>query len=185
MQTDLLKKQLERARFERAFQVAESLALHRALLTTTELARLNEIVTVNKEKRSSVFTDPWRHEAVTITLPTGQEKTLTLMIDPILMAREKLHHSTEMAEQGLKIESGIKIYVELILAHVFKDANRRTASLASHYFFKRYGVPVSGMDLYQLGLGDLRQENQIQSLTEKVCQMAKFGEKRNLSTLSS
>ena len=39
-----LKRQLEIARFERALEVTESIARNRALLTTTELARINTIL---------------------------------------------------------------------------------------------------------------------------------------------
>lgn len=167
----LLQQQLELARFERALEVAESLANHRALLTTAELSRLNHIVT-------GKTSDPWRQESVTITLPSGKTETLTLIIDPILTAREKLHRATETAERGAVIDAAVEVYAGLVLAHVFQDANRRTAALASHYFFTRYGVPVSGVALHELGLGDLRQEDQLESLRTTVHQMAKFGEKR-------
>ena len=175
MEKDLLKLQLEKARFERALHVAESLASHRALLTTAELVRLNHIVTGKTN-------DPWRQETVTITLPSGKTETLTLIVDPVLTARDKLHRATETAERGSVIDAAVDIYVGLVLAHVFQDANRRTAVLASHYFLARYGVPVSGVALHELGLGDLRQEGQIEALRATVHQMAKFAEKRRSQT---
>ncbi len=172
MSTDTLKQQLELARFERATEVSESLATHRALLTTTELARLNVIVTGKNS-------DPWRHESVTIQLPSGQSKSLELMIDPILTARDQLHRATETAESGAPIDAAVNIYVGLVLAHVFTDANRRTAVLASHYFLRRYGAPISGTDLYALALGDLRQPGQIDQLKENVRQLCIFAAKKN------
>ena len=171
MKTDLLKRQLELARFERALEVAESLAEHRALLTTVELARLNHILTGKTD-------DPWRQETVNITLPSGRIETLDLIVDPKMTARDKLHKTTETAESGDVINAAVDIYVGLVLAHVFMDANRRTAVLASHYFLKRYGAPVSGMALHELGLGDLREEGQIEALRDTIQQMAKFAEKR-------
>ena len=45
MSANDLKNQLELARIERALSVSESLADHRALLTTTELARINGVLT--------------------------------------------------------------------------------------------------------------------------------------------
>ena len=155
-------------------QAAESLATHRSLLTTVELARLNHIMT-----GKPIEVDPWRREEVTITLPSGQKETLTLIVDPVLIAREKLHAATETAEKGNVVDAALDIYIALVLAHVFQDANRRTAALASHYFFMRYGVNVSGMALHELGLGDLRQQDQVDSLRETVHQMAKFVQKRN------
>lgn len=168
---DSLKRQLEIARFERALEIVESLAERRALLTTAELGRVNQIL-------SGKNTEPWRQESVTITLPSGKIETLGLIIDPVLTAREKLHRATETAEEGSAVDAAVDIYVGLVLSHVFKDANRRTAVLAAHYFLQRYGVSVSGLALHEIGLGDLRNEGEIELLRETVRQMAKFAEKR-------
>ncbi|MDR3608236.1 MAG: Fic family protein [Oligoflexia bacterium] len=175
MPFDALRRQLEIARFDRAMEVAESLAACRALLTTTELARINTILT-GKDDQS---TDPWRQDPVTITLPSGRVETLKVIADSKITAREKLHRATELAESGAPIEAAVDIYAGLVLSHVFVDANRRTAALAAHYFLNRYGVPVSGLALHEIGLGDLREEGQIESLRETIAQMAKFGQKRN------
>lgn len=175
MPSEALKRQLEKTRFDRALEVAESLADHRALLTTAELARLNDILT---GKHAGDLEDPWRKEPVTITLPSGKTETLALIADPVVTARENLHRATELAESGAILEAVVHIYAGLVLAHVFKDANRRTAILASHYFLRRYGVPLSGLAIHELGLGDLREEGQIESLREIVHQMAKFASKQ-------
>jgi hypothetical protein len=169
-----LIRQLELARFERALEVSESMGNHRVLLTTTELARLNTILT-GKEGRD---VDPWRQGPVTITLPSGRTETLALLADPKLTAREKLHQATEVAESGAVIDAAVEIYASLVLAHVFEDANRRTAVLASHYFLTRYGAPISGIALHELGLGDLREEGQREALRETVGQMVRFATKK-------
>ena len=166
-----LKKQLERTRFERALEVSESMAMHRVLLTTVELGRLNNILTGKND-------EPWRDEPVTLTLPSGKTETLALIQDPKITTRDKLHHATALAEEGNVISAAVELYVGLVLSHVFKDANRRSAVLAAHYFLTRYGVPVSGLALHEIGLGDLREEGQIESLRETVSQMAKFAGKR-------
>jgi prophage maintenance system killer protein len=167
-----LQRQLEMARFERAMEVAESLADHRALLTTAELGRLNNILT-GKDA------EPWREKPVTITLPSGRTETLALIADPKITAREKLHRATELAEGGAVVDAAVDIYSALVLSHVFQDANRRTAVLAAHYFLRRYGAPISGLALHEIGLGDLREEGQIEALRETVTQMAKFASKRS------
>lgn len=169
---ETLKKQLERTRFERALEVTESLVNHRALLTTTELARLNQIVTGNLE-------DPWRQKQTTLTLPGGITKTLALVIDPKILAREKLHQTTERAESGDALNAAVDLYVDLVLAHVFEDGNRRTAVLASHYFLIRHGTPISGIVLHEIGLGDLHEPGEIESLRETIHQIIKFAAKRN------
>ncbi len=103
------------------------------------------------------------------------------MIDPILTVREQLHRATESAESGNAVDAAVNIYVSLVLAHAFKDANRRTAVLASHYFLHRYSAPISGTELYELGLGDLRQPGQIDNLRENVRQLCIFAEKKKNS----
>ncbi|MFL5812092.1 MAG: Fic family protein [Bdellovibrionia bacterium] len=169
-----LRRQLEMTRFDRAMEVAESLADHRALLTTAELARMNNILTGKPQDSSE---EPWREKPVTVTLPSGRTETLALIADPKITAREKLHHATELGENGAVIDAAVDIYAALVLSHVFEDANRRTAALAAHYFLRRYGAPISGLALHELGLGDLREEGQIESLRETVTQMAKFASK--------
>lgn len=179
MDSNPLKRQLELARIERALEVCESLADHRALLTSTELARINQILTGSGQSGKQLVPaaeteNAWRIDPVTLTLPSGKTETFALVADPKMTAREMLHRSTELAEGGAVIEAVVDIYVGLVMAHVFKDANRRTAALAAHYFLRRYGVPLSGLALHELGLGDLREQGQIDSLRETVRQMAKF-----------
>lgn len=168
-----LAKQLEKARFERALSVSDSLAEHRALLTTVELGRMNTIITGRKDDE-----DPWRREAVTLKLPSGRIETLAVITDPVLTTRDKLHHATEAAENGHVIDAAVDVYVGIVLAHPFRDANRRTAVLAANYFLRRYGVPLSGTAIHELGLGDLREPGQIEALRETVHHMAKFVARR-------
>lgn len=166
-----LKKQLEMTRFERALEVCESLADHRALLTTAELERLNNILTGKSD-------DPWRQGPVTLTLPSGKQETLALIADPKITLRDKLHRATESAENGHPVDAAVDIYVGLVLFHAFNDANRRSAVIAAHYFLRRYGAPISGVALHELGLGDLRVAGEIESLRETIHQMVKFAQRR-------
>jgi hypothetical protein len=115
---------------------------------------------------------------VTLTLPSGKNVTLSLIADPKMTSREKLHRATELAEAGKVIDAAVDIYAGLVMAHVFKDANRRTAVLAANYFLRRYGVPLSGVALHEIGLGDLREPGQLEALRETIHQMAKFAERR-------
>jgi len=163
-----LRRQLEIARFERALEVAESMANHRVLMTTMELARLNNILTGRNDE------DPWRQGPVTVTLPSGKTETLALVADPKITAREKLHRATELAEQGLIIDAAVDLYSGMVLSHAFKDANRRSAICVAHYFLVRYGVPISALALHEIGLGDLREPGQIDALRATITQMAKF-----------
>lgn len=169
-QPDSLKRQLEMARFERAVEIVESMAEHRALLTTAEIARINAALTGKTD-------DPWRTDTVTLSLPSGKTETISLIADPKMTTREKLHRATEEAENGAVVDAAVDIYVGLVRAHVFKDANRRTAVLAAHYFLRRYGIPISVLALHEIGLGDIRETSQVQSLRETIHQMARFAVK--------
>jgi prophage maintenance system killer protein len=170
-----LFQQRETARFNRGLAIAESIATHRALLTTAELARINAILVGREPKDTDPEPyDPWRQEPVTLTLPSGRVETLSVIADPKLLTREKLHRATETAEAGGPIDAAVDIYVGLVAAHAFRDANRRTAVCAAHYFLNRYGVPLSGLALHEIGLGDVRVEADVQALRETVQQMAKF-----------
>ncbi len=151
------------------------MARRRVLLTTAELARLNNILTGKNDE------DPWRHDEVTVTLPNGRTETLGILTNAVLLTREKLHHATELAEAGAVVDAAVETYVAFVLAHIFKDANRRSAVLAAHYFLERYGVPLSGVALHELGLGDLRDPAQVELLRETVTQMAKFASRRSPS----
>lgn len=166
-----LFKQLEFTRFERALEVADSMARNRALLTTTEIERLNNILT-------GVAADPWRKEPIDIMLPSGRTETLHLLKDPKISVRESLHHATELAENGDVIDAAVNVYVGMVLTHPFKDANRRTGVVSAHYFLSRYDVPISGLALHELGLGDVRDPSQIDVLKETLRQMAKFASRR-------
>jgi hypothetical protein len=178
---ETLLKQLERSRFERSLEVSESLAEKRALLTAMELERLN-LILIGKELGSKVMGgtgyNPWREEPATVKLPSGRVETMSVIDNPKLLTRDKLHRATEMSEAGHVIDAAVELYCELVLSHCFKDANRRTAVLASHYFLKRYGVALSGLALHEIGLGDLREPGQKEALKETIHQMAKFAAKR-------
>jgi prophage maintenance system killer protein len=167
-----LRRQLDVTRFERAIEVIESLAQHRALLTIAELKRINNILTGKEEE------DPWRQEPVTLRLPSGKSETFSLVGDPKVSTRDKLHKATELCEAGHVIDAAVEIYVGMVLLHAFQDANRRTAVLTAHYFLQRYGAPVSGLALHELGLGDIRQPEQVEALRETIRQLAKFASKR-------
>lgn len=169
-----LFKQLSISRFDRALAATETLAHNRSLLTTMELERLNGIL----NGKTIEQLDPWRTSPVTLSLPSGRVETLSILRDPKLTAREHLHEATELAENGHVIDAAVSVYVQLVLSHAFKDANRRSAVLAAHYFLLRYGAPLSGLALHEIGLGDLREPGQIEALKDTISQMAKFAAKR-------
>jgi hypothetical protein len=167
-----LAKQLELSRFQRALEVCESIAENRALLTTFELERVNSIL-AGKEQ-----SNPWRDSPVTLMLPGGKTETLQLLSDPKITARDHLHRATETAENGHAVDAAVNLYADLVLSHVFKDANRRTAVTAAHYILKRYEIPITGLAIHEIGLGDLRETGHREELLQTVHQMVRFATRK-------
>jgi prophage maintenance system killer protein len=158
---NFLKRQLERARFERALEVADSLVEKHAFLNSAELARINNILRGEKD-------EPWRDGAAECTLPSGREEKLHILADPVNKAREILHNARDRAAAGEYVEAAADLYAQLVLTHVFKDANRRTAVVAAAFLLKCNGIEISAMGLHELGLGDLRAEGQMETLREML-----------------
>jgi hypothetical protein len=156
---NFLQRQLERARFERALEVVESMVQTGAFLNTAELARINNILL-------GATGEPWREGAAVCLLPSGHEERLQILADPTTRAKEILRTAKDRAAGGEVIEAAADLYAQLVLTHVFKDANRRTAVVASAYLLKLYGVEVSAMGLHELGLGDLRAPGQLEALRD-------------------
>jgi hypothetical protein len=168
---NFLQRQLERARFERALEVAASMVESGAFLNTAELARINNVLRGEKA-------EPWREGAAVCQLPSGREESFTLLADPITKAKEILRHGKDRAAAGEVIEAAADVYAQLVLTHVFKDANRRTAVVAAAYLLKLHGVEISAMGLHELGLGDLRAEGQIEALRETLRSAVKLSPQR-------
>ena len=192
---DGLRRQLERSRFERALEVCESMVAHRVLLTNSELARLNNIL-LGRQPTD----DPWRQGPMTSTLRSGREVQFSVMADPKVSLRDRLHQATAIAEAGKApdgtehapeavIDAAVDVYVNMVLSHYFQDGNRRkavlaahyfldgnrrTAVLAAHYFLRRYGLPVSGLAIHEMGLGDVRNPEQVELLRQTLRNMAKL-----------
>ncbi len=167
-----LKKQLEQARFERALQTAYSMVESGAFLNSAELARINTILTGTHD-------DPWREGATDCTLASGREVRFHVLADPVTKGREILGNAKEKAAAGDVIGAAVDVYVELVMSHVFKDGNRRTAVVACAYLLRLYGKQISAFALHELGLGDLRIEGQIQALKEIVSNIVKLNVKNS------
>ncbi|MBI3556115.1 MAG: Fic family protein [Deltaproteobacteria bacterium] len=167
---NFLQRQLERARFERALEVADSMVESGAFLNTAELARINNVLRGEKD-------EPWREGAAVCSLPSGREENLQILADPITKAKELLRTAKDRATSGEVVEAAADLYAHLVLTHVFKDANRRTAVVAASYLLRLHGVQISAMGLHELGLGDLRAEGQMEALRETLRNAVKLAAK--------
>jgi hypothetical protein len=170
---NFLKRQLERARFERALEIAESMVETGAFLNTAELGRINNVL-------MGEHTEPWRETAAVCKLPSGHNENFQVLADPITKAKEILTHAKNRADGGEVVEAAADVYAQLVLTHVFKDANRRTAVVAAAYLLKLHGIQVSALGLHELGLGDLRDSGQIDVLRDTLRNVVKLGAKMKI-----
>lgn len=164
-----LRQELERMRFERALAKVEDLAGRRMLLTTIELERMNIMILGESQDYQ-----PWRDTPHTVALKSGRQATFSILREPKQLVRDVLHAATETAEMGNPLEAAMHVYLEMVKLHAFNDANRRTAVLSAHYFFERYGLPINGRVLHDLGLGDLSQTDVQESLRATLQQILRF-----------
>lgn len=158
---NFLQKQLERSRFERALEIAESMVETGAFLNTAELGRINNVL-------RGATDEPWREDAAVCQLPSGRHESFQILADPLTKAKEILRNAKNRADAGEVVEAAADLYAQLVLTHLFKDANRRTAVVAAAYLLKLHGVEISAMGLHELGLGDLRAEGQMAALREML-----------------
>ncbi|MEW6055853.1 MAG: Fic family protein [Bdellovibrionota bacterium] len=168
---NFLHRQLELTRFERALEVAESMVESGAFLNSGELARINNILTGESS-------EPWRDGLAVCTLPSGRQESFQLLADPVEKTREILRRAKDRAVAGEVVEAAADLYAQLVLTHVFKDANRRTAVVAVAYLLKLHSVEISALGLHELGLGDLRAEGQLEALRETLKNVVKMSVSR-------
>lgn len=118
-------------------------------INSQELAHLNQMMTETTD-------EPWRYEPVEITIPGGQIHLFNLHSNPVNRARDLCGQAVQIAGNGDARTAALNFYVELVLAHLFNDANRRTAVLATVWILESAGVPVDPDALLDIPLGDLR-----------------------------
>lgn len=164
---NFLRKQLERTRLERALEIVREMADTNKFLNSTELARLNNILCGEKG-------EPWRDGVAEIALKSGNKASFHMIADPISHAREILTRAKDRAANGQVVEAASELYADLVLNHLFKDGNRRTAVLASCYLLELYGFDVSPMAVHDLGLGDLREKGQKEAISDLFKSLVKI-----------
>ncbi len=159
MPTNVLKKQLELVRFEKTIDYVKSHAGGQKHLNSSELAHLNNMLcNVNNSE------DPWRMGPVTLTLPSGRQGHFSVLSNSQKEASELIGQCRDMANNGHLIEAATKLYSELVLKHLFKEANRRTAVAATSWLMYEHGIQIPAMGLLEMGLGDLREKEQMDAL---------------------
>jgi prophage maintenance system killer protein len=162
-----LQKQLENERFARAISHVEQTAHTIKRLNSVELARLNQMLNGHSD-------EPWRFDAASIQIPSGKIHQVSVMNNPLHIARDVIELANQLAQNDL-IEGAFQLYSKLVLAHLFNDANRRTAALATLWYIRAHGGDVDVIALSQTQVGDLREDSDIQKLRQQFVLLAKVG----------
>ncbi len=144
-----LQRQLEDQRFLSAVQHVLLAARGIKKINSMELAHLNQILRDSND-------EPWRFEETEIQLPSGTLHLFNIVSNPINKARDLLGEANQIAGNGQYKEAALYVYSELVLAHLFNDANRRTAVLATIWILESGGISVDAQKLLEIPLGDLR-----------------------------
>jgi hypothetical protein len=146
---NMLQKQLENERFEHALNYVQKESLGIKNLTTAELGQLNQMLTGDQDS-------PWRFNEITITIPTGTIKKIAVIQNPVIKARDILSTATHLLQNDSALSCAYYVYRELVLSHVFNDANRRTAVLATIWFLNSVQINVDARQLLKIPIGDIQ-----------------------------
>ncbi len=169
---DMLKKQLQRVRFEKAISYIEANASGKKHLNTQELASLNVMIRGSDD-------DPWRNEAAVVAIPGGKRATFAILTNPMINLRNIISNALQKAANGDVEEAALDLYSQLVLNHFFKDANRRTAVAATHWLLLERGIHISALGLLEFGIGDIRSEDQLKSLKKLIHVSIEVAQSRN------
>ncbi len=156
-----LHKQLDEQKFLHGAAYVEQATKGPKILTTAELAYLNQMLT-DKNR------EPWRLEPMAVTIPTGKTHHFNILSNPIPLAREIIGDAFSEAGNGDVRDAALHIYSRLILAHLFNDANRRTAALAVLWLLRSNNASIDPIELEKFPVGDLRDPGDLAKLAEKL-----------------
>ncbi len=171
MSTNVLKKQLELVRFEKTIDYVKSAASSQKHLNSSELAHINQMLIHTTEG------DPWRVGPVTLTLPSGKQGHFSVISNSQKEASELIHECRDLAANGELVDAATRLYSELVLKHLFEEANRRTAVAATTWLLYEHGIQIPAMGLLEMGLGDLREKEQVNALRGVIEYSIRVGKK--------
>jgi len=149
MSKNPMQKQREDLRFRRAVDYVHQESRGIKRINSNELAHLNQILT-------DTDMSPWRFEEADIQIPSGRVARFNVLSNPIDRARDILGDAMQMVGNKDVAQAGLYAYQELVSSHLFRDANRRTAVLATIWILETGGIRIDAGKLLAIPLGDLR-----------------------------
>lgn len=161
MTVNPLHKQLDEQKFLHAVSYVEQAAGGPKILTTSELGYLNQMLT-------GKTTEPWRLEPAVVTIPSGVTHHFNVLNNPVVVARDLLGETFQEAGNGDLTQGAFHLYTQMILNHLFRDANRRTAALAVSWLVRSHQMSIDAIELEKFQVGDLRQKSELDRLLGKL-----------------
>lgn len=158
---NFLKAQLEEERFQHALAYVRNESKGLKILSTSELVRLNQHLTGSKS-------DPWRTESTQVQLPTGDIHHFLLVTNPLQKAREIIGNAQLMAGNKDLLAAATYLYSQMVLEHLFIDANRRTAVLAVMWLMSSYDQEVDAEKLINIPIGNIRNKTDLEKLRQSI-----------------
>jgi len=155
-----LQNQMIEQRFLQGVNYVQQASHSIKKINTGELEHLNKILIAGDE-------ESWRFEAAQVLIPTGKSHQFGLVSNPINKAREILGNALQMAGNREPKKAALYLYTEMILGHLFRDANRRTAVLAAIWILHGEGFTVDPQAMLDLPVPDLRIDKERQEFSKK------------------
>jgi hypothetical protein len=162
----MLQKQLDQQKFLHGIKYVQQISGGIKKLTSNELAYLNHLITNHTTE------DTWRMDPAEIEIPTGAKFQVNIISNPLARAREIIGDAFQKAGNGQVIEAAADMYSKLVMDHLFKDANRRTAVLATIWLLNSHGIDIDPIKLHEIPLGDLRAQGSMDELNKKIRNLA-------------
>lgn len=159
---NLLLQQLENERFEHALTYVRNESVGLKKLSTSELVRLNQHLVGSKTE------DPWRVTAVEVNLPSGDTHHFSIVGNPLQKARDILGHAWLIAGNQDLLGAASYLYSNMVLEHLFNDANRRTAVLAVLWLANAFHKDLDPHKLLNCPIGNLRKPEDLSKLTKII-----------------
>ncbi len=160
-----LQEQLDEQKFSHAVNYVTAAAPGIKKINSNELAHLNQLLNGHTNHQPI---EPWRFEATHVNLPSGHTQHFNVVSNPIQRARDILGHAMQRAGNGEAVDAAIDLYVQLVLEHLFNDANRRTAALATLWVLQSQGMTLDAKQLLKIPVGNLRNSQELNELKEKI-----------------
>jgi hypothetical protein len=155
-----LQNQMDETRFLQGVNYVLQAAGSIKKINSSELEHLNKILTDGDD-------ESWRFQEAQVLIPSGKSHHFSLLSNPINKAREILGNAMQMAGNREPKEAALYLYSELILGHLFIDANRRTAVLATIWVLHTEGLEIDPQKFLDIPVGDLRVDADRKAFREK------------------